>query len=618
MKRNPLYVFKDLDSKGIYDVPVESTIQLNDIDPDNNILAPRILQIIDKSGFFPQMTIGQMITDFPNGFIDLTTSTEIPSELEKIKNTSGDYAWRILGRDKTQYADPGTGSFDFSKVGNFIDPISPYGAKGDYAFAAGYRTQATGAYSHAEGFNTTALGSYSQSWGSWNIGKPDSILEIGIGTSQYDKRNAFEINNQGVVLAPEMTIQEINTAGITALVTKEYMDYTTDNKYDKIGGIISGDVTINGTNPGTIPSLINKGISTFEKVAIFKEGVLTKLNGITSDLLFEDTSLILPKIAWDSSLKDFFIDTDILQAQKLWHAGSDGIDSGLDADLLRGIPGDQYATLVYTDNGLDNKYDKLGGIISGDVTIFGDLDVSQVSTLNSLKVTQTTETTGLLTATGNIQIDSDLYVTGNTYIPTINSDIVFTNNTIFNSLNTFNGETTINNKILIKPTVNRNSLIYFEDYNQTTPLPTFYWNSDQDDFYMMGLDQIGNRIWHDGNMPASSVVHNFDDLSDTPAAKVAGSFPKVNTTATGFDYYNIDQDLIDANTNAVWGNITGSLNNQIDLSIALDSKYNAGGGTIAGNVTVTGNTVVYTNLPTTDPGQPGQLWDNAGVLSISQ
>jgi len=24
------------------------------------------------------------------------------------------------------------------------------------------------------------------------------------------------------------------------------------------------------------------------------------------------------------------------------------------------------------------------------------------------------------------------------------------------------------------------------------------------------------------------------------------------------------------------------------------------------------------NLPTIDPGQPGQLWDNAGVLSISQ
>lgn len=39
--------------------------------------------------------------------------------------------------------------------------------------------------------------------------------------------------------------------------------------------------------------------------------------------------------------------------------------------------------------------------------------------------------------------------------------------------------------------------------------------------------------------------------------------------------------------------------------------------TTTGDVTVDGTTVVITDLPTTDPGVVGQIWNNAGVLNVS-
>ncbi len=39
--------------------------------------------------------------------------------------------------------------------------------------------------------------------------------------------------------------------------------------------------------------------------------------------------------------------------------------------------------------------------------------------------------------------------------------------------------------------------------------------------------------------------------------------------------------------------------------------------TTTGDVTVDGTTVIISDLPTSDPGVVGQLWNNAGVLSVS-
>ncbi len=54
MKRNPIYVFKDGGSTGIFDVPVDSIVQVVDIDGNDN---PSMTQIIDKIGLWKHSTI---------------------------------------------------------------------------------------------------------------------------------------------------------------------------------------------------------------------------------------------------------------------------------------------------------------------------------------------------------------------------------------------------------------------------------------------------------------------------------------------------------------------------------------------------------------------------------
>lgn len=59
--------------------------------------------------------------------------------------------------------------------------------------------------------------------------------------------------------------------------------------------------------------------------------------------------------------------------------------------------------------------------------------------------------------------------------------------------------------------------------------------------------------------------------------------------------------------NGFEGDVTGSVTGSVT---ATDL-------TTTGDVTVDGTTVVITDLPTTDPGVVGQLWNNAGALNVS-
>lgn len=42
-----------------------------------------------------------------------------------------------------------------------------------------------------------------------------------------------------------------------------------------------------------------------------------------------------------------------------------------------------------------------------------------------------------------------------------------------------------------------------------------------------------------------------------------------------------------------------------------------GNFTVSGNFTVNGTVVILDNLPTSDPLNAGQLWNNSGVLTVS-
>jgi len=59
--------------------------------------------------------------------------------------------------------------------------------------------------------------------GKYNIAKTTSIVEVGIGDDELNKRNAFEISESGVVSAPAMENEMITQDG--DLTTKKYIDY---------------------------------------------------------------------------------------------------------------------------------------------------------------------------------------------------------------------------------------------------------------------------------------------------------------------------------------------------------------------------------------------------------
>jgi len=105
-------------------------------------------------------------------------------------------------------------------------------ARGDYALSLGYYTLADANNSVALGntransYYMTALGQYNnivnQSTDSWI--DTDQLFVVGNGVDINNRSNALTILKNGTIMAPTFSLAEINTAGNTALVTKEYVD----------------------------------------------------------------------------------------------------------------------------------------------------------------------------------------------------------------------------------------------------------------------------------------------------------------------------------------------------------------------------------------------------------
>lgn len=67
--------------------------------------------------------------------------------------------------------------------------------------AEGYNTVASHAYAHAEGTGTKTGADYQHVEGKYNVGKNNTLFEIGKGTADDARSNAFEVDADGNVLA---------------------------------------------------------------------------------------------------------------------------------------------------------------------------------------------------------------------------------------------------------------------------------------------------------------------------------------------------------------------------------------------------------------------------------
>lgn len=105
-------------------------------------------------------------------------------------------------------------------------------ASGLGSHAEGRQSQATGLHSHAEGDETVASGAYSHTNGSktragykdqfvigrFNDNKTDTLFEVGNGSSDTDRKNAFEVCGDGSIRIGNTTLTEAQLKKLLELI----------------------------------------------------------------------------------------------------------------------------------------------------------------------------------------------------------------------------------------------------------------------------------------------------------------------------------------------------------------------------------------------------------------
>ena len=135
-------------------------------------------------------------------------------------------------------------------------------ASSEDSHAEGNDTEATGESSHAEGNSTIALNNNSHAAGVYNIGtSTETIHETGIGISNNDRKNAFEIYKDGRIYAPELSTDKITSP--KCLVTKEYLEQSIPSE------IVNDQFKVVDTLPTASLALFEKARYSIEDSAEF-------------------------------------------------------------------------------------------------------------------------------------------------------------------------------------------------------------------------------------------------------------------------------------------------------------------------------------------------------------
>jgi len=531
MRRNPIYTFKDVTQVGIDKVPLNSTILVQDSD---GFGSPRTIQLIDKRYSdgtpFNSATTIQDVFDTPSAFVDQVEQREIPSELEKV--TEGNLGsqktgWRLLGEDPGNHGVIGQKAIDLTVVSGHVPGTSTYGALGNYSFSSGFKTHALGTASVAFGEETIAFDNHSVAIGKYNRGLAGNVFEIGGGVAGA-RKNIVEIDTNGVISLPWVEVSNIEARGDKALVTKEYSDAGIDAKFDKVGGDISGDVNIIGSL-GTPGNLFVNGDVRVDGKGTFKSGVISGITQGTSYIQYEfdDPDWIQgdkPALVWESNGEQFYFKYPGLGTlQPIWYMNNQGVGTGLDADKLHGITGDLYATKEYVNNsltaGLSDKYDKTGGVISGDVSVVGEFTANSGANLYG--------DVDLQNIVSNLNIDGDLLCDQN-----------ITSNSLITS-----------RQYLKTGIFNGNSIVEFSDSNPNPFVPKIYWNNTMTEFQVESTEGIDKTLWHAGNFDPTTKVDvtsgSMDNLTVNNHLNVLGSadISSITSPITMEDTVSVNADL---------------------------------------------------------------------------
>jgi len=345
----------------------------------------------------------------------------------------------------------------------------------------------------------------------WMIGHTDNNQ---LGLLRYENST---ITNSGIVINTDANTLELSdtiTYDGKELVTVEYVDIENNkqnlvisNKVNRNGDIMTGSLTARGltTSNNSYLKIQEYNISNRPD----REYVNFQYNpsGITTRSITDPTLVIFP--ADENNNKPTNLNFQLAtysnnNYELVWTSGNDGIDSGLDADMVDGLQPSEFPVSNPTLSELNKKLDKVGGTITGDLQINGFLTVDNeifggntyVSGLSVSNISNlgTTNIDGLTTITNG----NDLSVTGKT----TSSDLEIQNEALFHS------------HITVGESLSTNPKINFTDTNSKNP-PSINYNKTKKEFTIDNDLYLDSMIYHENNLDVF-FKNEFIDFANGP------------------------------------------------------------------------------------------------------
>jgi hypothetical protein len=367
-----------------------------------------------------------------------------------------------------------------------------------------------------------------------------------------------------------------------------------NNKYDVTGGTINGNVIVTGTTfikqftATTISSGSTDLNNIFERISdfnVYTANTNTTLNGITANISSLSANVItnttnitslqtgkadLSGATFTGNIKGPSISGTSVSATTIY--GNSILSAGTDLNLIFEKISDFNIYTGNTNINVNNKYDITGGTINGNVIVTGNTNVqgnlsggsifSGSTNLNSIferisDFNTYSATTNTTIATNTASILTKYDITGGT----INGNVIVTGNT--------NVQGNLTGLTISSGATNLNSIFErISDFNTYTGNTNNTITANTANI-ILKYDKSGGTI--SGNV----IVTGTTSLQALTATTISSG---------GTDLNNIFERISDFNT------YTGNTNTNIN------NKYDVTGGTINGNVIVTGTTNIQGNL----------------------
>ena len=136
-----------------------------------------------------------------------------------------------------------------------------------------------------------------------------------------------------------------------------------------------------------------------------------------------------------------------------------------------------------------------------------------------------------------------------------------------------------------------------------------------DSIYTRGTSSLAGNITASGNISASGNLYGYDLVTQRDITVGRTLIAVQNISSSGIIYNSMSQDPGDLPTQLVmWDSGSGRFYHSASVKtkrIEVDEIVNKG------DFRATGTVVSFDNIPTSDPGVTGRVWNYEGVLRIS-